>query len=157
MKYKCCEKTISEYPGEGEGRSKNFLERKNIVHFFITQTFMEFIKLICCICYEDELQKTWGRRSLRRFIQFTLLVVLLSMIVQANLKNFKLGQLQKILVGYLGKNRNIMVDVKSNIIPSSSKKKGEELGVWSILKSPNLNGRLKILFQKQIIFSRLLL
>ena len=24
MKYKCCEKTISEYPGEGEGRSKNF-------------------------------------------------------------------------------------------------------------------------------------
>ena len=54
------------------------------------------------------------------------------MIVHANPEHSELEQLQKLLMSSLGKNRKIMVDVKSNIIRSSSKKKGEELGVLSM-------------------------
>ena len=68
-KFKCCEITISEDPGEGKGRSKIFFRTKEYRSRFglsgvflnltitekkITQTFMEFIRLVSCIYYGDK-------------------------------------------------------------------------------------------------------
>ena len=80
---------------------------------------------------EINLRRPWGREKLRRMkiikLNFGRKVLedLLSMIVQINLKKFKLGQLQK---KNTCENRNIMVDVKSKLFYLQARRREKNLG-----------------------------